>query len=455
MILSVLRGLLRVFFRRVEVVGADHVPPAGAAVFAPNHPNSLLDPLVLFATVPRPVATLAAEPLFRKPVLGWVMRSLGAIPVYRREDSADRSQNRGTFTAARAYLAGGGAIAIFPEGVSHDDPSLRPIRTGAARIALGVTGVSEIILVPAGLFYTDRARFRSSVLVCFGPPIRVTPSAVLTEGEPPVDEVQALTSRLEAALGRLVLQADERRALQLVTAAERIFTTAEDGPANLRTVLRRRQRIVDQYARLRARDPARVRELETRVRRYQRWLKATGLEHEHLPPSGFRPLRVAGMMAIALLALVVLLPLATVGIVLHFPAWHLTRWIARRMHARSGRGEDVLGTMKLMVGLVLYPLTWLAVAAAGWLVGGWRGAMIAGAVGPLTGALALRFRWRFAQLTSILRGILLVLFGTRLYRELLAERRRLRDEFASLEDVTADPAGATPGTGDREEAHAG
>ena len=53
--------------------------------------------------------------------------------------------------------------------------------------------------------------------------------------------------------------------------------------------------------------------------------------------------------------------------------------------------------------------------------------------GPLTGALALRFRMRWAQLTATLRGLLLALFGTRLYRRMLAERRRLRAEFEALE----------------------
>lgn len=432
MIRLLLRALLRVYFRRVEVVGAEHVPGGGAAVFAPNHPNSLLDPLVLFASVARPVSTLAAEPLFRKPLLGWVMRSIGAIPVYRREDQADRSKNRETFRAAREHLAGGGAIAIFPEGVSHDDPSLRPIRTGAARIALGVNGAGPVLLVPTGLFYTARTHFRSDALVCFGEPIPVHPAPV-EEGEPSPDAVQALTSRLETAMAALLLQAKERKELRLVAAAERIFTTADAAPADLQTVLRRRRRMVARYAEWREKDPDRVRVLEARVRRYQRWLTATGLEYEHLPPGGFRPLPVARMIGVVVPALVLLTPLALVGIAMHFPAWHLTRWLAHRRFARSGRGEDVLGTMKLTVGLVTYPLTWLAMGFAGWLIGGpiWGGA--AAALGPLTGALALRFRMRWAQLTATLRGLLLALFGTRLYRRMLAERRRLRAEFEALE----------------------
>lgn len=445
-VLRALRGLLRVFFRRIEVVGLEHVPTTGPAVFAPNHPNSLLDPLVLFVAVPRPVATLAAEPLFRKPVLGSVMRSIGAIPVYRREDGADRSRNRGTFDAARQHLQAGGALAIFPEGVSHDDPLLRPIRTGAARIALGTLGAETIAMVPTGLFYTARARFRSSVLVYFGPPLAVHPAALQEDGEPPAERVRSLTAELEQALGSLVLQAEERRALHLAEAAERIFTTAADEPADLRVMLLRRRRFIREYGRLQQADPARVRDLERRVRRYQRWLRVSGLDYEHLPPAGYRPLQVVRLSLIALLALLVLLPLALLGLVIHAPAWHLTRRLALRMHARSGRGEDVLGTMKLTAGLVLYPLTWALLAAAGGLLAGPTGALLAGAAGPLTGVFALRFRYRFGQLTTAIRGMLLALFGTRLYQRLLAERQRLRREFERLESTPGprETSAATP-----------
>lgn len=441
MLLPALRTLLRIYFRRVEVVGSDRVPASGATIFCPNHPNSLLDPLVLFASVPRPVATLAAEPLFRKPVLGAVMRAIGAIPVHRREDAADRGRNRDTFASARSHLAGGGAVAIFPEGVSHDDPSLRPFRTGAARIALGATGTPVVTLVPVGLFYLARARFRSDALLCFGEPIQVSPLP-LVDGEPPADVVQRLTQELESGLRRLVLQAEERKALKLVSTAERIFTTAEGADAELRTVLRRRQRFVEEYARLQRDDPDRLRRLEARVRRYDRWLRATGLEPEHLPASGYRPSAVVRMIGFAVLALGVLMPLATVGLVVHFPAWHLTRWLANRMHRRSGRGEDVLGTMKLTVALVAYPATWGLLAVGGWLGWGLFGAMVALTAGPVTGFLALRFRERFQRLTATLRGLLVAIFGTRLYVRLLAERRRLRDEFARLDSQRQSDAGA-------------
>src|SRR5439155_128569 len=135
------RGLfglvLRIFFRRIEISGLERVPREGPVIFVLNHPNGLIDPGFLLCLAPRRVSFLAKAPLFRMPVIGIFCRAFEAIPVHRRQDEgSDPSHNRETFETARAVLARGGAIAICPEGKSHSDPKLRPLKTGAARMAL-------------------------------------------------------------------------------------------------------------------------------------------------------------------------------------------------------------------------------------------------------------------------------------------------------------------------------
>src|SRR5207244_11697818 len=156
--------VLRVFFRRIEVSGSAHVPARGPVMFVLNHPNGLIDPGFLLCLAPRRVSFLAKAPLFRMPVIGIFCRAFEAIPVHPRQDEgSDPSHNRETFETARAVLARGGAIAICPEGKSHSDPKLRPLKTGAARIALGaaaaLTGPAPIRIVPAGLYYRAKRTF--------------------------------------------------------------------------------------------------------------------------------------------------------------------------------------------------------------------------------------------------------------------------------------------------------
>src|SRR6266513_269263 len=178
-IVAILRFAMRIYFRRVEVVGLEHVPRKSPVIFVLNHPNALVDPAFLLCLAPRRVSFLAKAPLFGTPMLSFFVRALDSLPVYRRQDEGeDVSRNREMFVAARKLLAKGGTIGICPEGVSHDEPRLRPIKTGAARIALGAvsTGeVAELKIVPAGLYYTSKTKFRSAVLLYFGNPIVVTP----------------------------------------------------------------------------------------------------------------------------------------------------------------------------------------------------------------------------------------------------------------------------------------
>ena len=93
----------------------------------------------------------------------------------RQDPGADLTKNREMFARVRAHLGAGGAVALFPEGTSHSDPRLKPMKTNA-RIALGVASPTPLRIQPVGLFYTDKRTFRSAALVYFGEPFPVTPA---------------------------------------------------------------------------------------------------------------------------------------------------------------------------------------------------------------------------------------------------------------------------------------
>jgi hypothetical protein len=263
------------------------------------------------------------------PVIGWLTRALDSIPVYRKQDNAATAQNRETFATARAILQAGGAIAIFPEGTTHSDPKLRELKTGVSRIALGAA--IRVLVVPTGLYYTSKQTFRSSALVYFGEPIVVEGKAIADE--PPADEVNALTDRIEAALAEVTLQADSHEALDLIDHAERVFSAGQR--MTLAEELELRKQFVAGYAYLCARDPARVERL------------AAAIAEIDPPP------RRASIRRVYLL----LLPFGFVGAVIHWPVYRLVDLIARRAE------HETSATVKLLGGMVLYPLYWIAIAA--------------------------------------------------------------------------------------------
>ena len=243
----------------------------------------------------------------------------------------------------------GGAIAIFPEGTTHSEPRLKELKTGAARIALGCSAdeCPDIVIVPTAIFYTAKQSFRSNALVYFGDGIPVAPVPVDASGEPPRDAVAALTDRIESALNDLTLQADSREALDLIGRAERFISL---GRARLPEQLALRKRFIDGYARLRERDPARLAHLQSRFERFEAELGDARLEPETLPAPTVR-----GSVK-TLTTLLVTLPVAVIGAVVHYPTYRLIRFLATRLT----KEEELVATIKAVGGIALYPLTYIA-----------------------------------------------------------------------------------------------
>ena len=102
---AVIRLIMRIFFRRIELVGRRRIPREGGVIFAVNHPNGLIDPLFLLSFVPRPISFLAKAPILRMPLIGWLARGLDTIPVYRTQDNFSTTKNKEMFAAARSRFS--------------------------------------------------------------------------------------------------------------------------------------------------------------------------------------------------------------------------------------------------------------------------------------------------------------------------------------------------------------
>ena len=405
---SFLRFCLRIFFRRIEIEGLERVPRSAPVVFAINHPNGLVDPLFLLCFTGRPVSFLAKAPLFHTPVIGWFVRKLETIPVYRKQDNTTGT-NEETFEKARAVLRGGGSIAIFPEGTTHDDPQLRELKTGAARIGLSA-GVGEAFVVPTGIYYTAKRVFRSGALVKFG-----TPLPVQSTGEAIPEEVDRLTEAIDAGLDAVTVQADSQAALDLIARAEDIVTANDEQPLAEELVLRRR--FVEGYHYLRTHDPARLEKLQQAITQFEAELRSAKLEvHDLRPRISMR----------RLLRVVFMLPVALVGAIVSYPTYRLVGVLAKRF--AKGEGA-VTATMKVLAALALYPLTYLALAIAVGAWVGWIAGVATALVLPFIAYIALRV---FEDMDDII-GDLRALVANR--EQLIAKRRAIRDEVLAIEKV--------------------
>ena len=222
------------FYRSVEVVGAERLPRGVPVLLVANHPNALVDALVIGMVVPRRVTLTAKATIFESAAARALFRLVPIIPLRRASDerttsggAPDPSRNRAAFAAILDALADRGAVLIFPEGRSHSEPQLAPLRSGAARIALEARdqrGIRELRIVPVGLTFEHKATPRSRILVLFGEPIAVDGWSAGPE---------TLTAEIDARLRSVTLNFTSEVDAGQVLRVTRVLAQVADSPRSL------------------------------------------------------------------------------------------------------------------------------------------------------------------------------------------------------------------------------
>ncbi len=214
------RLALSVSFRRVDVVGS--LPdPDRPAIIAVNHTNGLGDAVVVLARTPGFPSFLAAASWWKFAPARWLFGLAGVLPIHRRREGEDTDQNTSSFAACEAALAAGRQIAIHPEGEMHAGTALLPLRTGAARIALGAaahTDTRELSVIPYGIVYEDRGRFRSDATLNIGAPIPVD-GWVREYRRDPEPAVRAFTNAIAEGLSSVTANHESAEGARVIAQA--------------------------------------------------------------------------------------------------------------------------------------------------------------------------------------------------------------------------------------------
>jgi 1-acyl-sn-glycerol-3-phosphate acyltransferase len=398
------------FFRRIDVVGEENIPSEGPVIFAGNHPNALMDGWLLMARCGRwPLHFMANAKLWKYRLLGRLLNASGAVPVYRHEEHDGKVDNSKAFDKLYEVIERGDCMGIFPEGVSHTESQLTKLKTGAARIALSVAqrGQVKVTIIPCGLNYMHRHRFRSQVLIEFGEPIVVDGEWIDDFKDDERETVRKLTDYLAETLAAVTLNAPDWSTLRFVQAARRLYKPASATLAPSEYVELNR-RFVEAYLNM-AEEPELV-EFRKAVDDYQSRLDVLGLKDYQLRTKisvgkAFRRLLVRSV------SLMLLLPVAIPGVLLHLPVG----WLAAYVGDRFSYEEDDIATLKVFASMALLPMLYLLVA---FLIGSYFGTVWAIL---LVVGLTISFSasiWVIEAQATLLASMVSILRRTRLRAEI-------------------------------------
>lgn len=394
----------RVYYRMT--VGGARVAPEGPVLLVANHTNSLMDPPLMVVAAERTVRFMAKSTLFTHTGISWLVKAVGSVPVYRQQDDRKAvTQNFDSFRDVSAALAEGYAVGIFPEGISHSASRLQPLKTGAARIALG--GALKIgkafPIVSMGLVFRDRRTFRSAAHVVVGDAFAWDDLAA--RGPNDKEAVRELTRRIEASMRTVTLNLHDWSDEQLVRCAERVWRAEFAVSVDARDEMARLHAATNALARLRLGEESRWRPIARALRAHDRMLARMGLTPRTLKEQVTSD--VALRWTLSRIPQLAFVPLAAVGYVLFWIPREITAAVAEKL-ARS-EGEDTVPTYRVLGGFLFFSIWFLLLGIASALIAGpWMGLLVLVAlpfvaVGALAVGESRRLTWDSVRRFFVMR----------------------------------------------------
>ncbi|KAI8997419.1 hypothetical protein BDB01DRAFT_771062 [Pilobolus umbonatus] len=207
------RNALWSFFSEIKLEDTHNVPPAHQPfIVAATHHNMIVDPAILSVTFPnhRRLHYWAKDSMFKISLARAFLNDCGVVPVDRKTKN-----NAMLYSSTFEVLKLGEAVAVFPEGTSHTLPRLGPFKDGTSFAALEYAkivyeeGLSDYApILPVGIVYPEKSKYRSKAIVKYGKPISVEPFLPLYL-EDPKKAAKQLTKATEEAIEKLTINAPD------------------------------------------------------------------------------------------------------------------------------------------------------------------------------------------------------------------------------------------------------
>jgi 1-acyl-sn-glycerol-3-phosphate acyltransferase len=403
---------VRVYFRKVSVTGAQHIPEGKPVILIVNHSASFLDAILLGSLLKRELYFYARSDVFKAGLAFRLMKMVHMIPIYNMEHSKeDLHRNAETFDEGEKALAAKKMLVIFPEGISRQERILLPLKKGTARVAVHAASKQGfnmgLEIIPVGINYTFH-RFRSDVVLTVG---ETTPLVDYAEtyAQNPNKAIAAITRDIEKKFAATVIFVDQANRTDLINHLLFYFQNDfdwENKHPQSGSLIKREKEICNAVS---AMEDEQAISTWQQVSRYTNLLKASGLKDQSIT-GRTQPI------ILHLLAVLFGLPFA-IGAIPALPIVFLAKWIGDKTVTRI----DFYTSVTLAAGGVAFFLYWIILIIISILLGNTLFIMLALLL-PI--CIFTFFKW-MEELQLLLSGFRLLAFkkkNTALYNEMKALR---------------------------------
>lgn len=441
---------VKTFFDRITIRHRSRLPDSGPVIFVANHPNTMIDPLVIGYAVNRDLTYLAKSTIFKRPLNHWILSKLRLVPVFRRMDNPNETaKNERTFEKCYRILEQGDAFLIFPEGVSTGEQTINKIKTGAARIGFGAEQRNDFSLgvqiVPVGISYSDITKFRSDVTIRFGRPIELSDYFDLYKKDE-IKAVKEVTGHIDEALHKLTLTLEHLEIESIVESINNIYRrelAVELGKAKSKGVsdFSITKGLINAVEWFYRRYPERVEQFRSDLDQYLRNLNRLHVKDEFLQPQGNASPLTHRLRMIMILLLG--FPLFIFGLVNNYIPHKIPRWYTQT----KGVEKSMYATTKMVIGIGSFILYYALILALVFrLTDSWLITMIYALLMPPSGNFVLRYnRWVDAYRQHLTFLSIFYQKKQLLYR-LIADRERLISDLNRFKEEYFSESGFSPGT---------
>ena len=447
MLYSILRALLqittRVFFRSVAVRNKELIPAKGPLMVLANHPSTFMDPIVLATILNRKVYFLAKGELFKSPFAKWLLPKLFMIPVYRKQDDPSQmSKNEETFKKCYEHLEKGGAILMFPEGISITERKLRPIKTGASRIVLGAEARNNfqlgVHIVNIGLNYDNPHKFNNNLFVNIHSPIRVADYKEVYEHDT-FAGAKELTDEITRQLEKLIVAFEDDRTDELVKDIETLYKHKLTKEMQISkhigdTEFIVTKNIVDSVNYFIKNDSERVETMRSRIKDYFTHLNNIGLKDVDIAPDRENKSFIANSF-LSLFIIILGAPIYLYGLINNILPFEIPGKVARKI----SKSIEFVGAIGMVGGMFTFLIFYTIQIILCWKFTHIQWLTLAYSISlPLSGLFAY---WYFHTVKKIrTKWMLMMLFYKKsvIISNLITEREQIIAEFDKARKDYAD-----------------